>query len=221
MTDSAISAAIVVRNGERFLAGAIESALAQTIPCDEVLVVDNGSTDRSRAIAVGYADAGVRVTDEPVAGSARARNAALAAYRGTHLAWLDADDIWEPHKNEVQMEALTSAVAPDIVFGHVVQFGRGINGHSPPQPGLLGSSLAPRAAWDRIGRWPSHLRNTVEGLDVFLRTRRAGLKQLMLDEVVMRRRIHGENVGVQEREARVEMAHLVKQELDRRRAGAG
>jgi glycosyltransferase involved in cell wall biosynthesis len=216
-----VSAAIAVRDGERFLAEAIESTLAQTVPCSEVIVIDNGSTDQSREIAESYGDAGVRVVEEPEAGIARARNAALAAYRGTHLSFLDADDLWEPRKNEVQLAALTSPDPPEIVFGHVVQFREGADGQSQPQRGLLVASLAAREAWDRIGRWPTEVANTAEGLDFILRVRRAGLREMVIDDVVQRRRIHGENVGVRERETRTDMARVMKRELDRRRAEAG
>ena len=221
MADPAVSAAIAVRDGERFLAEAIESALAQTVPCSEIVVVDNGSTDRSREIAEGYGDAGVRVIDEPAAGIAHARNAALGAYRGTHLSFLDSDDLWEPRKNEIQLAALSAPDPPDIVFGHVVQFTDGVAGHGPPQRGLLVSSLASREAWDRIGPWPTEVANTAEGLDFLLRVRRAELRELVLGDVVQRRRIHGENVGFRERDTRTDMARVIKGELDRRRAEAG
>jgi glycosyltransferase involved in cell wall biosynthesis len=216
-----VSAAIAVRDGERFLAEAIESALAQTVPCSEVIVVDNGSTDRSREIAEGYGDAGVRVIDEPVAGIAHARNAALGAYRGTHLSFLDADDLWEPQKNEVQLAALSAPDPPEIVFGHVAQFMDGDAARIQPGRGFLAASLASREVWDRIGPWPTEVGNTAEGLDFFLRVQRVGLRELMLDDVVHRRRIHGENVGFRERDARTDMARVMKRELDRRRAEAG
>ena len=221
MPDAAVSAAIPVRDGKRFLAAAIESTLAQTVPCFEVIVVDNGSSDGSHAVAERYAADGVRVLNEPERGTARARNTALAAYRGDHLGFLDADDLWEPHKNEIQLNALTaSADAPDLVFGHVVQFRDGTGEQAPPQRGLLATSLASRAAWDRIGPWPPEVGNTAEGLDWLLRARRAGLRELMLDDVVLRRRIHGENVGFRERDTWTDMARVVKRELDRRRAGS-
>ena len=218
LAEPAVSAAIAARNAERFLAEAIESVLAQTVPCLELIVVDNGSTDATREVAERYARDGVRVFQETERGTARARNAALAVYRGDHLAFLDADDLWEPHKNEVQLAALAPEDGPDVVFGHVVQFREDPGEHTPPQPGLMASSLASRGAWERVGSWPSEIGNTAEGLDWLLRVRRAGLRELMLDDVVLRRRIHGDNVGFRERETWGEMAHVVKRELDLRRA---
>jgi glycosyltransferase involved in cell wall biosynthesis len=222
LTDPAVSAAIVVRDGERFLGAAIESVLGQTVPCLELIVVDNGSTDASRDIAERYAADGVRLLDEPEPGTAPARNLARESFRGEYLGFLDADDLWEAHKNEVQLAAFDGEPRPDVVFGHVVQFAQdsGDAGASPPQPGLLTSSLAPRSSWERVGPWPPGVGNTAEGLDWLLRVRRAGLRELMLPDVVMRRRIHGENVGFRERAGRVELARVVKRELDRRRAEA-
>lgn len=222
MTEPAVSAAIAVRDGERFLAAAIESVLGQRVPCLELIVVDNGSTDASRDIASRYASDGVRLLEEPEPGTAPARNLARSAYRGDYLGFLDADDLWEPHKNEVQLAAFGREPRPDVVFGHVVQFvhGSGDEGVGPPQPGLLASSIATRSAWERVGPWPPGVGNTAEGLDWLLRVRRAGLREVMLADVVMRRRIHGENVGFRERHSRTEMARVVKRELDRRRAEA-
>ena len=226
MTEPAVSAAICVRDGERFLAHAIESVLAQTVPCAELLVVDNGSRDRSLEVAQRYAGDGVRAFEEPTPGVANARNVALGEYRGTHLAFLDADDLWKPEKNEIQLAALERSDeetgSPAVAFGHVAQFVEGSpEDLSPPQRGLLTSALVPREAFEAIGPWPAGVGNTAEGLDWLLRVRRAGLPELMVDDVVLLRRIHGANVGFRERSERTEMARVVKRELDRRRAEGG
>ena len=85
---------------------------------------------------------------------------------------------------------------------------------APPQRGLLVSSLASRDSLEPDRAWPTEVANTAEGLDFFVRMRRAGLRELMLDDVVQRRRIHGDNVGFRERDSRTDMARIVKRELD-------
>jgi len=95
-----VSVLMPVYNGERFIAEAIESALAQTLHNIEVVVVDDGSTDSSGAIADRYASAHpqrVRVVHQRNQGLPLARNAAIEAARGRYLALLDADDVWLPH----------------------------------------------------------------------------------------------------------------------------
>ena len=75
----------------------------------EVVVVDDGSTDDSAAIAQGYED--VLVVRGPARGIGAARNRAIAAGSGEFIAPLDADDLWEPTKIERQLAALSEAVA--------------------------------------------------------------------------------------------------------------
>jgi len=89
---------IPVHNGEETLAVAIDSALAQTYGAFEVLVVDDGSTDRSAEIVRGYADPRLRLYRQPNGGLNSARNAGIREGRGDYIGLLDADDLWEPTK---------------------------------------------------------------------------------------------------------------------------
>jgi glycosyltransferase involved in cell wall biosynthesis len=100
MTMPLVSAIVPLYNAERFLVQTLDSALSQTLRDLEIIVVDDGSTDGSAALADGYAERHpdvVRVIHQPNQGLCHARNAALAIARGEYLALLDADDIWLPH----------------------------------------------------------------------------------------------------------------------------
>src|SRR3954463_10953200 len=92
-----VSAIIPLYNSERFLAQTLDSALAQSWRNLEIIIVDDGSTDASAAIADHYAreypDA-IRVIHQRNEGLCHARNTAMAAARGDCFALLDADDIW-------------------------------------------------------------------------------------------------------------------------------
>jgi len=104
-----VSAIVPVYNGERFLAQALDSALAQTMHDLEIVVVDDGSTDGSGALAEHYASRHpgiVRVHHQPNRGLCHARNAALNLARGEYFALLDADDIWLPHHLEESVDML-------------------------------------------------------------------------------------------------------------------
>ena len=101
---AAVSILIPAFNHRRWIAAAIESALAQTWPDKEIIVVDDASTDDTAAIARGYASRGVSVISlERHQGAAAARNRGLAASRGDFIQWLDADDLLAPDKIERQM----------------------------------------------------------------------------------------------------------------------
>jgi glycosyltransferase involved in cell wall biosynthesis len=100
-----ISVVVRVRDGARFPANAIASVLAQTYRPLEVIVVDDGSTDESAAIARAFSD--VRVIGQGPQGVAAARNTGVQASRGELIAFLDADDTWLPGKLVAQARYLS------------------------------------------------------------------------------------------------------------------
>jgi glycosyltransferase involved in cell wall biosynthesis len=102
-----VSVIIPVYNGERFLAEAVHSALSQTHRDVEVIVVDDGSTDGTPDI-ISRLGSLVRPLRQPNQGVAAARNAGIAVARGRFVAFLDADDVWLPHKLERQLALLES-----------------------------------------------------------------------------------------------------------------
>jgi glycosyltransferase involved in cell wall biosynthesis len=224
--ESTITTAIPVRDGEAYLAEAIESILGQSRPCEQVIVVDNGSTDRSAEIARGYGSA-VELVLEPRPGIGAARNAAMRAARGSHIAFLDADDLWDPAKTALQLSAFEADPDLRLAFGHVRQFvspdlpvedAAALRVPADPQPGVyIGAMLAARSAIEAVGPWPEDVQIS-DGLAFLLRARELGLKQAMLPQTVTLRRVHGENHSIRNRGERAEFARLLKQSLDRRRA---
>jgi glycosyltransferase involved in cell wall biosynthesis len=94
------SVVIPAYNAELFLERTLRSALRQTHSNLEVIVVDDGSTDKTRAIAAAAAttDDRVRIISVPNGGVAKARNIGIAEANGEFVAFLDADDLWHPTK---------------------------------------------------------------------------------------------------------------------------
>jgi glycosyltransferase involved in cell wall biosynthesis len=225
LAEPLVTAAIPVRDGEAYLAEAIESVLGQSRPCDQLIVVDNGSSDRSVEIAAGFGPS-VELVSEPRPGIGAARNAALRAARGDYLAFLDADDLWEPEKTALQLAAFEGEPGLQLAFGHVRQFVspdldaeevEGLRVPAEPQPGQhIGAMLARWAAIEAIGPWPEDVRVS-DGLTFLLRARELGLAQTMLAETVMLRRVHGGNHSLSNRDQRREFALHLKRSLDRRR----
>jgi glycosyltransferase involved in cell wall biosynthesis len=117
-----VSILIPCHNSAPWLAATLESALAQTWPAKEIIVVDDGSTDGSLGIARQFETRGVRVIAQPNAGASAARNAAWRASRGTWLQFLDADDLLAPDKLEHQLEFAATAGADRQITGTWLRF---------------------------------------------------------------------------------------------------
>jgi len=105
-----VSLVIATFNHARFVGEALDSALAQTLRAVEVVVVDDGSTDDTPAVLARY-DGRILVIRQPNRGLAAARNAGLAASRGTYVTFLDADDVLMPTKLAEQVAVLERAPA--------------------------------------------------------------------------------------------------------------
>jgi glycosyltransferase involved in cell wall biosynthesis len=99
-----VSILVPAYNAEEWIADTLESAIAQTWPNKEIIVVDDGSKDRTLAIAQRYASRGVTVVCQPNAGAAAARNKAFSVSHGDFIQWLDADDLLAPDKIAKQMD---------------------------------------------------------------------------------------------------------------------
>src|SRR5512145_295142 len=93
-------------NAEVYIRQSIDSVLAQTYPNWELVIVDDGSTDRTGEIASEYGDPRIRVFRQENGGEAAARNTALKNIQGEFLAFLDADDLYLPDHLEVSVEYL-------------------------------------------------------------------------------------------------------------------
>jgi glycosyltransferase involved in cell wall biosynthesis len=97
-TKPLVSILIPAYNAENWIADTIRSALAQTWQHTEIIVVDDGSTDRTFEIARQFEVSGIRCLHQENRGAAAARNTAFSASRGDYIQWLDADDLLSPEK---------------------------------------------------------------------------------------------------------------------------
>jgi glycosyltransferase involved in cell wall biosynthesis len=113
-----ITAAITTYNRAGFLPGALESMFAQTRPPDEVLVVDDGSTDETPTVLAAFGDR-IRVVRQENGGRSAARNTAVREARGRFLSFLDSDDRWLPDKLEREVPVFEADDGVALVHGHV------------------------------------------------------------------------------------------------------
>src|SRR5438094_1927496 len=99
-----VSAIITTYNYAQFIDGAIECALQQTRRPDEIVVVDDGSTDETAEIVARYSAEGVRYVYKENGGAGSARNRGIRETDGDLLAFLDADDRWALEKTDLQLD---------------------------------------------------------------------------------------------------------------------
>lgn len=220
-----ISVVIPVHNCERYLAEAIESVLAQTYRPIEIIVVDDGSTDGSADIAERFVPP-VRYCFQLHSGAGAARNHGIECAGGSFFAFLDADDLWMKGKLVRQMAAFREHPQLAMVFGHVEQF------HSPElgsdlkdrirypaetMPGyMLGAMLVRRDAFLRVGPFETKWQ-VGEFVDWYSRALEQGLKSFVVPQMIVRRRLHSDNLGIRERDSQMDYLRVLKASLDRRR----
>ena len=142
-----ISAVVAAYQAEDWIAEALDSILSQTRPPDEVIVVDDGSTDGTARELERLGDR-IRVIRRPNGGCPAAFNTAFQAARGEFVAMCGADDLWVAQKLAWQMEAIRAHPEADVFFGHSMLVGRVRAEHlRPPAAGLLDSTTFKEALY--------------------------------------------------------------------------
>lgn len=227
-----ISCIVPVYNSEAYLGQALDSILAQTLPASEIIIIDDGSTDATAMIAAKYARHVSYIRQENQ-GPAGARNAGLRVASGDFLAFLDADDTWCPEKLERQVQALEADPDAGICITHVQNFWiealaherARLEGHpfTRPAPGYVCQALlARRRVFDQVGSFDRTLR-IGEDTDWFTRVQGAGIRKIVLPEVLVNRRIHGKNISFEmysSQDARAALLENVIRHRKQQRAGA-
>lgn len=219
-----LSVIIPVHNGEKYLAESIQSVLDQDCDDLEILVIDNASTDATATVARAYPCVDYHFLAEK--GLVNALNDGIGRSRGEYLAFVDADDLWQPNKLAAQQRAFENSPDLDMVFGHVEQF---VSPELPESqkarlhirekilPGRVKGTLVIRkSSFMRVGPF-ENTGSTGEFIDWYMRAREQGLREVMLPEVLLRRRIHGLNVGFTEGNGGSDFVRILKRGLDRRR----
>jgi glycosyltransferase involved in cell wall biosynthesis len=191
-----VSVIMAAFQAEEFLEDAISSVLAQDYAPFEVVVCDDGSTDRTPEILAAHSE--LRTVRQPNSGAAAARNAAVAASSGELLAIFDADDLWPPTRLTVQADYLVQHPEVGCVLGRQEWI--------EPPPWLtrdavygeldgipLLSAMLRRSAFDAIGGFDESFTHS-EDMDLLFRLRERGISIEVLPDVVMFRRFHGANL---------------------------
>lgn len=219
-----VSVIIPVYNGERYIAEALESVLRQTHPVKEIIVVDDGSRDRTPDILERYRGK-IQLIRQDNSGIGAAINRGIAAARGRAFAFLDADDLWVRKKIELQVRALRVENV-DMVFGMVKNFispdldetqrGKLICPERNLPGYTSGTLLIKRAPFERVGSFSTQYR-LGEFIEWFSRAEQAGLSSFLLPEVVLKRRLHTSNTTNQASLERADYLKILRSRLEMKR----
>jgi glycosyltransferase involved in cell wall biosynthesis len=206
---ASISVVLAAYQSELWIGDAVDSILGQTRPPDEVVVVDDGSSDGTSEILAGYGR-DIRVLRQENAGYPAAMNRAIRESHGTFVAPCGADDIWEPRKLEWQAETLQRNPDLDVLFGHAVFFGSLHGDHvRPTGRGVLDgdvlwrdlfqmnvinmpSVVLRRELMDRVGWFRSGF--LADDYEFFFNCLRAGARFYYDERPLVRYRRHDANI---------------------------
>ncbi|MEO9877134.1 MAG: glycosyltransferase family A protein [Anderseniella sp.] len=205
MADSTkISVVIPAYNAMDTIAETLDSLLSQTRAADEIIVVDDGSTDATSEIVTNH-PVGAKLVKQRNSGAAAAFNNGISGTNGDFVALLDADDIWVPEKLQIQEAALKVHGTDAIIMGHVEAFEcpsqspelfarlAYVKGKAPGY--LAGTALVQRnliASQDKC--FDTSLR-TGYFIEWYRRRRSEGVETVMLDDLVLRRRIRANTLS--------------------------
>jgi glycosyltransferase involved in cell wall biosynthesis len=199
-----VSVIIPVYNGELYLGEALRSVFSQDYFPFEVIVVDDGSTDGTAAVAKSFKD--VRYIYQQNKGAATSWNRGLMDCRGDLIALLDCDDLWSPNKLKMQVEFLVKN--PDVKY--VLAKTRLFLDKGQTRPSWLKQdfldrdieayfpsvALFRRSVFETVGVFnPGYI--ATSDADWFFRAKDAGLLMAMIPQVLMYRRIHNSNMSTQ------------------------
>lgn len=213
-------------NSERHIAEAIGSIRAQGHPSVEIIVVDDGSTDRTPEVLESLAGPDLRYVRQENAGPAAARNRGLELARGDVITFIDADDLWPPGRIADQWPYMAPGSGVDVVLG-LLQYFRdkadAPGGREIVEPFFLfvfGCGLYRRKVFERVGMLREDMR-FAEDVDWFNRIRECGIAIRVLDKVGVLYRRHEGNMTRQQDRARKGFIEAVHRSLVRRRAVSG
>ncbi|WP_254567315.1 glycosyltransferase family A protein [Oscillatoria sp. HE19RPO] len=214
-----VSVIIPAYNAETYLSDAIESILGQNYQPLEILVVDDGSSDRTAETAKKYGDR-LRYIYQTNAGPAAARNAGIKLANGEILGFLDADDLWSENFLTTLVNLLVESPRIDIAQGFIQEVQLAKSEFSESYPAYqyinLGSALYRRNVFDKIGGFDETMRYG-EDVDFFLRAWENNIRKQVNENVSLLYRKHEENMTGGKKLVELGFLRVYKKHIERDR----
>ena len=227
-SDAPVSVVIPVYNGEKFLGEAIASLLRQTVRPHEIIIVDDGSTDRTPQVAAEFGQR-IRYYRQERQGPPAARNTGLAKATGKWISMLDSDDVWPDNSLELQLAPVKADPSIQVIVGHALLWREPTAGSAalpfelPTDPRLilnLGSALILKSLFEQLGPLDTNL-FYCDDWDWFMRARELGIHMHIHRGLVLYYRRHDGNLTNNRKLDNHFVVQMLKQSLDRRRAAGG
>lgn len=219
-----VSALVPVWNGSEFLAEALDSILVQEPAVDEVVVIDDGSTDGSGDVARGFGPR-VRCVRREHAGLAATRNAAVHEACGDLVAFLDADDLWPRGRLAGLLRALEENPACGIAQGRLQRMVRDqrtagweLVDESWRAPNVA-TALIRRSVFAAVGPFDEGVAGA-DDVDWLLRAKEGGVREAHVEEVTLLYRRHGGNMTNDVAADQARLLRVLGRAVKRRRAAA-
>ena len=195
MSKATVSVVMCVRNGEAYLAQALDSVAAQSGVAIEVVVVDDGSSDGSVQIAASHS-CRPRIFRQDALGQPFAMNRGVAEARGTHVAFIDCDDVWPPGRLHALLSNAASDPDVDGIFGQIVNTDAVLQPITQPiRARMLTAGVISHALFARVGAFRTDIRHS-SNVDWISRAVGSGARFAASEAVVLLRRVHGSNMGI-------------------------
>lgn len=224
MNPKKISVILPVYNGEPFLQECLESIINQTVPPDEILVIDDGSNDLSKSIIDKFE--GVTYIFQENAGVAAARNLGIKRANGDLIAFIDQDDLWISTSLEDRLDAFTKNQSNRIVIGKQQWFLDGLDEIpkwvKPEQMNqhldgyLLGCALIDKNLFEDHGDFDTSFRFSSD-FDWFFRIKDGGIPFHQTEAIVLKKRIHATNESRHAEASLKELSRVIFQSIKRKR----
>lgn len=219
-----VSVIIPVKNGELYLAVAIDSVKKQTYSNYELIVVDDRSTDRSASIAQSYKD--IKYILGIGKGSGASYNAGIDAANGELITFLDYDDFWTENKLTVQVNYLNQYPEVQYVIAKMRCFLQ--SGCSIPlgfRKELLeqdtvsyipGTLMVRKSLLESIGKFNSEI-VIASDVDWFAKVKDAKIQMGIIPEVLLHKRVHGQNISSNIANNNKELLRVLRQSINRKK----
>jgi glycosyltransferase involved in cell wall biosynthesis len=202
MKNPLVSVIMPVYNGEKFLCQAMDSVVGQDYKNTEIIIVDDGSTDKTAELVKPYLKrANVSYVFQTNGGQAAALNKGVSIANGEFLSFVDYDDLWDSKKLQIQLKAFAEDPDLDVVFGHLKNFAEDkvadrLVFNKELIPGYAAGSMCIKtSSFFKVGFFNSESKKGYfwpwyDSLEL------RGMKKQLLPELLYHRRVHGANISI-------------------------
>jgi len=213
-------------NSRRFIQDAIRSVRLQSYSPIEIIVIDDGSTDGS--VNLIRSIEGIRYSYQNHSGVASARNMGISKASGSFIAFLDADDLWDKEKIDMQIRLFNKDHELDCLFCRLENF---FDPNSQLPSWLdpahfsaekfksmksLSTMIVRTEVYERVGLFDTKYRSG-EDIEWFTRLKDTGIRTFFMPEVLVSRRLHDSNLSYQKNFKQKDLLKVLKASIDRNR----